>query len=946
MSTPSKGWQARTIAQRGLLLVLLLGLGYWAWNRTRPPRVPTYEGKTLAQWLDDLGAPDYAVSDRAADALVRAGPDAVPSLLEARGAANLHLYRRAAAVLVRIGAPAAPGLVAALKDSSVSESVETILVRMGPDAVPALIDGLADENVCKGTAHVLIRMGPRGTGAVPALIEVLQRRNAVPGVREEVAEALGRIGEPAAAIVPALIAALKDDNAMVRQKAAESLGWIGAPARAATPALLVTLKDDKEKVAGAACWSLGRLGGANVPRSLLEVLQGDRDGPADVAGQALWQMGRDSKEVVPALVALLSKPPKETGRARTLLVLLGPIAVPDLAAALDKGEPAVQQAAAEVLGQIGPVAREAVSALAKNLQDKPLPVKMAAALALAQIDPTRQDAVPLLADSLDNQAAVDALAFLGPNAHDAATALIAALKHRDKAIRDAVRHALARIGPRAVPKLIDALKNGNGDVAILAAEALGAILPPPTEAVAALRQALKRDRAHAAVYARALSWIGPPAHDVVPDLIDLLGDAVSRADTAAALVRIDPAQSSKAMPVLLSEIKEKDRNRQLAAIHAAGRLGSVAKPLVSALAEQLDDPERTEPVLAALYEIGPEAEVAVPTLVARLRNPTRSLAGPIGELLVRIGPTSLPEIARLLPDSSVELRRFAALLLSQFGPSAKTALPALMHALKDSDTEVRWQAAHALEEIGPDARDAVPALIENLFDSHAEVRHGAALALGHIGPSAKEARAPLMECLMDPHYEVRYAAALAIGRIDPKYIEAVPALLEAMRDPFPKVCLGAIDSLARIDRPRIEEAVPVLVALSQSPYPTVTRFKALEGLLDFGRSEEARRAVPLLQTELSGMDPGLCLSAALLLERIKPDEAFHIVLVLTGALRDPNPRVRGTMIHALGLLGTRAREATPALVRLLQDDMPAVREQAAKALRLVNPGEAKRLGIG
>jgi HEAT repeat protein len=946
MSTPSNDSRARTIAQRGLLLLVLLGLGYWAWNRSRPPPLPTYEGKTLAQWIDDLGGPDYVVSDRAADALVRVGPDSVPILLEARGSTGIHLYRRASAVLVRIGAPAAPQLVAALKDGSVSGGVETILVRMGPDAVPALIAGLADDSVCRGAAHVLIQMGPRAVAAVPALIEVLQRRKAVPGVREEAAEALGRIGEPAADIVPALIAALKDDNAVVRQQAAQALGWIGPPARAATPALLAALKDDKEKVAAMACWSLGRLGGEGVPLALLEVLQSGRDGPADMAGQALWQMDPAAKKVVPALIALLSKPPKETVRVRALLVLLGPIAVPDLAAALGKGEATLKQAAAEVLGQMGPVARTAVPALAQNLHDKPLPLKLSAALALAQIDPTRSDAVPLLADSLDNKATVEALADLGPSAQDAVAALIAALKHRDKAIREGARHALARIGPRAVPRLIDALKVGNGDVAVLAAEALGAILPPPTEAVSALRQALQRDRTHAEVYARALGWIGPPGRDAVPDLIALLGDMDSRADVAAALVKIDPAQAGKAMPVLLSAIKTKDRKQQTKAIHAAGRLGAAAKPLALALSERLDESELWEPVFAALYQIGSEAGEAIPALVARLRTATPNLASLIGELLVRIGSASIPEIAGLLRDGNVEVRRFAGLLLCQFGSSVKTALPALLPALKDADPEVRRRIAHALQEIGPDARDAVPALIENLFDYHHEVRKESALALGHIGSSAKGARSPLMECLMDPHNEVRYAATLAIGRIDPKYIEAVPALLEAMHDPFPEVCLAAIDSLARIDRARIVDAVPVLVELSQRPYPPVTRLKAVEGLLDLGRPEKARLSVPMLETELNGTNPELGLSAALLLERIDREKAFHITLVLTGALRNPTPAVRGAMVHALSMLGTRANEATPALVRLLQDDVPAVREQAAKALRAVNPREAKRLGIG
>ncbi len=155
----SARWQ--TYAQVGLLALPMLGLAYWAWDRHRHPSVPTYEGRTLAQWIDDLNDPDYPVSDRAADALAHAGGDAVPVLLEARGKADIRLHRRAAAVLVRIGAPAAPGLVAALKDGP-NERVETALVRMGPEAVPTLMDALKDEKTGKEAARVLGLMGCAG----------------------------------------------------------------------------------------------------------------------------------------------------------------------------------------------------------------------------------------------------------------------------------------------------------------------------------------------------------------------------------------------------------------------------------------------------------------------------------------------------------------------------------------------------------------------------------------------------------------------------------------------------------------------------------------------------------------------------------------------------------------------------------------------------------------
>src|SRR6185437_15445661 len=221
-----KSSRGSTLLQAGLLVLILLGLGYWAWQRYHRPTTPTYEGKTLEQWVGELSDPDYATSDQAADTLVRIGTDAVPILLEARGGNDIRLHRRAAAVLVRIGAPAAPGLVAALKGGP-NPRAETALVRMGPAATPALTDALQEPNGGKEAARVLGLMGPRAADAVPSLIAVLPQRQANVELRQRTAVALGLIGTPQADIIPALIAALKEDRPEVRQGAAEGLAWIG-----------------------------------------------------------------------------------------------------------------------------------------------------------------------------------------------------------------------------------------------------------------------------------------------------------------------------------------------------------------------------------------------------------------------------------------------------------------------------------------------------------------------------------------------------------------------------------------------------------------------------------------------------------------------------------------------------------------------------------------------
>ncbi|HEY7153390.1 MAG TPA: HEAT repeat domain-containing protein [Gemmataceae bacterium] len=905
-----------TLVQSGLLIFVLLGLGYWAWQRYHRPSAPTYEGKTLARWVKDLDDPDYGVSERAADVLVRAGVEAVPSLLEARATGDIRLHRRAAAVLLRIGAPAAPGLIDALKDKPNEQRILFPLVRMGPAAVPALIAALKDEASGQAAATVLSLIGPRAADAVPALLETLKDRHVAAGRREAAAGALGAIGTPAADIVPALIVALKDEKLEVRQHAAEALNWIGEPAREATPALVAAVEDEEEKVAVAACQALAHLGGPGAAQALFAALRNKRDPVARAAVVALWQMGPAAKSVVPALVTLLKDPPKETERVRLVLQALGPVTVPHLSAALKDEEPAIRQNAAELLAAIGPVARETretVPALTDALKDTTPSVQLAAVVALARIDPTRaREAVPLLADAVDNVAAVQALADLGTEARAAVPALIAALKHKEKDVRESARRALASIGAPAVPALIAALKDQNDDVSDLAALALGMIHPRPKEAKSALREAFKKDRPAVAA--------------------------------AVALVRIDPEVAGEVVPVLIEELKAADQKRRIAAIHALGQLGAASEPAVPVLVKRLKERDLLEPILTALFRIGPAAWKATPALLGVVRDVGEEAAIPVKGVLAAIGPKAIPDLVPLLRDEDVRFRRFAASVLAAYGPSAKEIVPALIQALDDPDSDVRAEAAAALEAVGSAAQAAVPALLANLNTYQTRVRASAVWTLGHIGPDAKDARRPLLECLLDPNEDVRYAAALSLGRIDPHYTEAVPALREMLHDPAPMARLGAIDSLLRIDKTYIDEAAPMLLAMNKKPYPSNVRFKAAGGLVDHSRVK-ARALLPWLNIELTDMDPAFRLEAATLLTRIEPERTRHAVLAVLPALWSPAPVVRGRVVRALGSLEAKAREAVPAIVRLLQDDVPEVREEAAKALRAIDPATAKRLGI-
>lgn len=93
-----------------------------------------------------------------------------------------------------------------------------------------------------------------------------------PGIKETIVDALGRIGRPA---IPSLIESLADPQAPTRIEAAQALARIGPPAADAVPALTTALADGDPDVRLAAARALGQIGPAAAPAipALLETLR-------------------------------------------------------------------------------------------------------------------------------------------------------------------------------------------------------------------------------------------------------------------------------------------------------------------------------------------------------------------------------------------------------------------------------------------------------------------------------------------------------------------------------------------------------------------------------------------------------------------------------------------------------------------------------------------------
>ncbi|MFN7954824.1 MAG: HEAT repeat domain-containing protein [bacterium] len=135
--------------------------------------------------------------------------------------------------------------------------------------------GRIDPRARQSAARALGNVGDRGLPAVPALAAALTDEDH--GVRLEAARTLRALAPDTRAAIPALTRALDDHFSDVQIESAYALGAIGPEAREAVPALIHALGDRQARMAAA--WALGNIGSA--ARDALVVLERLRDGESD-----------------------------------------------------------------------------------------------------------------------------------------------------------------------------------------------------------------------------------------------------------------------------------------------------------------------------------------------------------------------------------------------------------------------------------------------------------------------------------------------------------------------------------------------------------------------------------------------------------------------------------------------------------------------------------------
>ena len=251
---------------------------------------------------------------------------------------------------------------------------------------------------------------------------------------------------------------------------------------------------------------------------------------------------------------------------------------------LAAGVDADRVAAAEALARLGAAAVPAIPALVACLNREPDPVRIAATYALGAIG---APAIPALTDALrDSGAALPHLLSAVGHGNHGGTWREQAL------VMDDAAHALAAIGPAAIPALIDLLAADDEWARINAAFALGEMDHAACNAVPALVNALADE-----------------SHFVVRTAADALG-TIGAAQAAAPLGELLHLERPGWETPLVRGWSVRDQVRFNAAT-ALARLGSGAAGAEADLIAALDDPcgQVTTVALAALRRLNTPAAV-------------------------------------------------------------------------------------------------------------------------------------------------------------------------------------------------------------------------------------------------------------------------------------------------------------------------------------------------
>jgi HEAT repeat protein len=267
--------------KRGFLLaVLFVALaGGLVWVLSRPAE-PAYQGKPLRAWLNDLHGWGGDTNNPAFIAFREMGTNAIPALLK----------------IIESNDPPFQRMI--LKLNRRQSLVHFPRRQTWPQR--------------RAASFALYAMGPNAKPAFSTLTNLLFYTNNLPPGAEPAIPLAGMGSEG----LPPLIAALTNQNALIRESAATELAWERSDLNIVVPALIARLDDQYRGVHLAAVFTLGQLHaepGLAVP-ALMKHFPGNGLDMRKLILRALAGFETNASTAVPMLVESLSDEDQEVRR--------------------------------------------------------------------------------------------------------------------------------------------------------------------------------------------------------------------------------------------------------------------------------------------------------------------------------------------------------------------------------------------------------------------------------------------------------------------------------------------------------------------------------------------------------------------------------------------------------------------------------------------------------
>jgi len=355
---------------------------------------------------------------------------------------------------------------------------------------------------------------------------------------------------------------------------------------------------------------------------------------------------------------------------------------------------------------------------------------------------------------------------------------------------------LGKLGPAAIPRIIDALSNADRQETEAFISVLTALIDNKSlfQVVEALTDANQRTAAAIVAALSAGVEYNPqlllpllddpkaPRGPIVAVLAaqksrlsarDLLSRAYNQEATEkAALFRIiGEIADASLVPELLSRLDGKDPVARTHIINIVSRFNR--QDVAAALQAQLKDTNKfiRQAVLSALTRLDGNVDPAI--LCNLLRDPDVETQQKAIEAVVRANhPDTMQHLVSVLKDENEGARRAAVEVLNEIGTPQHVKF--LLQSIKDEDWWVRSRAADALAKIG--GARVIDASLELIRDQDEDVRRAAIEILNQT--KDERAVSHLIEATRDEDWWVRERAVDALAEIGSR--TALPALLDML----------------------------------------------------------------------------------------------------------------------------------------------------------------------